>query len=125
VFGSGHEDIGWFRPDGLEMQPEDWHVPYARAIAIFLNGRALGPQGPTVAPAHDSSFLLFVNAGAEPVAFTVPPDIGGAGWQLVLDSADDAAAAVQVAESEETKVGAWSIRIFERRDAHPLEGGSR
>ena len=44
AMGSTLDDIGWFRPDGDPMHPDDWHVGHARALSLFLNGNALGPQ---------------------------------------------------------------------------------
>ena len=34
-------DIAWLRPDGTQMQPEDWESGFGRAIGVFLNGHGI------------------------------------------------------------------------------------
>ena len=34
-------DIAWLRPDGTEMQPEDWDSGFGRAVGVFLNGSGI------------------------------------------------------------------------------------
>ena len=41
IFGSDLSDIGWFRPDGAEMTPDDWNTGFAKSLGVFLNGDAL------------------------------------------------------------------------------------
>jgi glycogen operon protein len=36
--GAPLPDIAWLRPDGTEMQPEDWESGFGRAVGVFLNG---------------------------------------------------------------------------------------
>ena len=36
--GAPIPDIVWGRPDGSQMQPEDWDSGFGRAIGVFLNG---------------------------------------------------------------------------------------
>ena len=38
--GAPIPDIVWGRPDGSQMQPEDWDSGFGRAIGVFLNGYA-------------------------------------------------------------------------------------
>ena len=37
----GTVDIGWFRPDGTEMDDDDWDAGFAQSIGVFLNGDAI------------------------------------------------------------------------------------
>ena len=41
VDGSGLPDVMWLRPDGGEMEQEDWDRGDAHALGVFLNGREI------------------------------------------------------------------------------------
>ncbi|MCP9956756.1 MULTISPECIES: glycogen debranching protein GlgX [Streptomyces] len=79
-------DIAWFTPGGREMTSRDWHAAHARALSVFLNGRAISEPGPRGERILDDSFLLMFNAGADDLEFTVPVDHGRQ-WQVVVDTA--------------------------------------
>jgi len=128
-------DIGWYRPDGSAMSHGDWQVGYARAVAVFLNGRAIADQGPRLEPVVDNSFLLFLNAGAEPLSFSLPPSLAAdatagidvARWRLVLDTAAEDPLAGTDPDGD-LKVKAWSVVVLERiepdRSASDLPGSA-
>jgi isoamylase len=46
IFGSGMSDIASFRPDGGEMNDDDWQVGFAISLGVFLNGDALPDPDP-------------------------------------------------------------------------------
>jgi isoamylase len=85
---SGRTDIAWFRPDGGEMQEEDWNQGFARSLAAFLNGNAIPTPGPRGERITDNSFYLIFHAGAEPLAFTLPSAHWGERWEVVVDTAN-------------------------------------
>ena len=114
VKGSSLEDIGWFRPDGQPMTPEDWRVWHAKALSVFLNGNALGPEGPTLEPAVDRSFLVMCNASDTELGFSVPVGLGGASWRVVIDTANSSKHNEQVATSDNWTVDAWALVLLER-----------
>ena len=120
AMGSTLDDIGWFRPDGESMHADDWHVPHARAISVFLNGNALDAHGPTTERPLDRSFLVLCNAGADSLGFTVPVGLGGNSWRVVIDTADPTATGDVVATSDDWKVDAWSLVLLERDEVAPV-----
>jgi glycogen operon protein len=68
-----------YRPDGKQMTADDWQDPYARALAMALDGRQIeDAEGDTTT----DRFLLLLNAHYEPLRFTIPP--GRAKWSAVL-----------------------------------------
>jgi glycogen operon protein len=81
----GVADIGWFRPDGDPMSGEDWEKGFAKSLAVYLNGRALGlnARGEQVV---DDTFLLLFNAHHEPLDFVLPLPEWGRRWAVVLDT---------------------------------------
>ncbi len=114
VMGSSLVDIGWFRPDGQEMTTEDWQVGHAKAVAIFLNGNALAPEGPTPDKPVDLSYLVLCNAAATDLDFTVPTGLGGSQWRIQIDTADPTSRDSLVSTSDVWPVGAWSMVVLER-----------
>ncbi len=118
--GSTLDDIGWFRPDGEPMHPDDWHVPHTRAVSVFVNGNALGPQGPTTERPVDRSFLVLCNAGSDSLGFTVPVGLGGNSWRVVIDTAHSTSTGDTVATSDDWKVDAWTLVLLERDEIVPV-----
>jgi glycogen operon protein len=82
-------DVAWFRPDGSEMQDEDWQSGFAKSLGIFLNGesiRTLDALGGAVA---DDSFELLFNAHHAPIDFRLPVFVRGRAWQILIDTAQE------------------------------------
>ncbi len=119
VMESSLEDIGWFRPDGHVMTMDDWHTWHAKALSVFLNGNALGPEGPSLERSIDSSFLVMFNASSETLGFTVPEGLGGNRWQVILDTADKTNRDEIVASSDDWKLEAWSLVLLQREQLLP------
>ena len=86
IRGTRLDDIGWFRPDGQEMDDHDWQVGHARSLAVFLNGRGLPSPDAHGERIVDDDLLVVFNAAADPVEFALP-DVLPSGWQLLLDTA--------------------------------------
>jgi isoamylase len=82
-------DVVWLKPDGQPMSGRDWTTGYARSLAVFLNGEAIGEPGRHGERIIDDSFLLLFNASEQDVSFTVPGEEYGEAWEPVLDTADD------------------------------------
>jgi glycogen operon protein len=90
IYGSGVRDIHWFKPDGDEMEPEEWHSGFARSIALFLNGDELPDPDAEGRPVLDDSFMVLFNGHDQPVEFRAPGADWGDAWTPVLDTADPA-----------------------------------
>lgn len=86
VPGSQLPDVGWFRPDGLEMTDADWRTHYAKSVGVFFNGLGLETKNRHGQPITGRSFLVFFNAGHEDVYFTIPRSLTGEKWQDELYS---------------------------------------
>ena len=88
IHGSAVEDIGWFKPDGIEMAEENWGEGFAKSVAVFLNGRARPYPDPRGEKIVDDSFLCLFNAHHESIPFTLPGPEWGKHWIRVLDTAE-------------------------------------
>ncbi|WP_141583877.1 glycogen debranching protein GlgX [Actinomadura sp. WMMA1423] len=81
-------DIAWLTPAGESMTDHDWNVGFAKSLGVFLNGEAISEPDPRGRRVRDDSFLLLVNAGSEPVEFTLPGAEYGERWEFALDTAE-------------------------------------
>ncbi|GAA1250229.1 glycogen debranching protein GlgX [Kitasatospora nipponensis] len=86
----GLRDLVWYTPRGSEMTEADWFAPTA-VLGMLLSGDAMSERDQHGCALHDDSFLLLLNASAEPVEFVLPP---GGPYQVVLDTAEQAAGAL-------------------------------
>jgi glycogen operon protein len=84
----GVSDIGWFKPDGVQMTDQDWASTFVRSLGVFLNGRAIPTPDHRGEPVFDDSFYLLFNGHSEPIEFTLPAGEWGDRWEVVLDSSD-------------------------------------
>ena len=86
IRGSNIRDIIWFRPDGGEMDDEDWVSPQTRGMAIFLSGTGLDDVDADGIPIKDDHILIILNASSKDVDFFMPKL--GVEWQTLVDTYD-------------------------------------
>ena len=112
---AGVPDISWFRPDGSEMNDEDWDSGFGKSVAVYLNGHGIPDLDPRGQRVTDDSFVVCFNAHHEPIEFTVPPSEFGNSWQPVIDTAAaaDNETAEPVAAEATLKVGARAIVVLQ------------
>ena len=83
----GLPDISWFRPDGSEMNDEDWDSGFGKSVAVYLNGQGIPDLDARGQRVVDDSFVMCFNAHHEPIEFTLPPAEFGMAWDIVVDTA--------------------------------------
>jgi glycogen operon protein len=120
IHGSGGKDIGWFTPDGHEMDETHWRGPDISTLGVFLNGEALPDRGPRGQRVVDNSFLLLFNGGTEPALFTLPGDPWAKEYQLVADTGlayvrPPGADAPSYLAGEELSMTSRSLAVLRRR----------
>ncbi|MDQ2826372.1 MAG: glycogen debranching protein GlgX, partial [Actinomycetota bacterium] len=86
IHDSDLADIGWFGPDGQEMDQHQWVAGSLVALGMFLNGEEISEPGPRGERIVDDSFLLLFN-GPEAVRFRLPDLKWADTFELVLDTA--------------------------------------
>jgi glycogen operon protein len=114
VHGAGVRDIGWYNTTGTPMSDDDWNRGYARSLSVFLNGKAIPTPGPRGEQVADDSFLLLFNAHTESVTFTVPEDLHGFDWQVVLDTSREITCADLIGPNDSWPVEGWSIVLLQQ-----------
>jgi isoamylase len=110
IWNSELKDLAWLRPDGEEMDPEDWQRPWIASLGLMLGGdaiRMLDDKGQRVV---GDGLLLLLNAHHEPVKFSLPDD-GGDHWLLELDT-DEPGKPADTPHSGEYEVGGRSLALF-------------
>ncbi|HJZ61782.1 MAG TPA: glycogen debranching protein GlgX [Miltoncostaeaceae bacterium] len=114
--GGTRADIGWFRPDGALMGPDDWAAGYARAVVVGLSG--LADEG----DAFDDPFLLVLNAWWERLAVRLPGVARPMSWTVAVDTSDPADAGRAVDPAAELAVGPRSVLLL--HGARPAAGST-
>ena len=116
IHGSGVTDIGWFRPDGTEMDDEDWRVGFAKSLGLFLNGERIDSTDPRGDPVVDDSFYILFNAHHDRLDFTTPGEEWGKRWLKILDTFDPAAGEDSYGVRAQVPVQALSLVVLRRAD---------
>jgi isoamylase len=75
VMPDGTKDVTWLRPDGAEMQQDDWTNGFSRSIGLML------AEGGT------SPLLILLNAYHEDLEYRTPKPRAALNWRLLADSA--------------------------------------
>ncbi len=116
-------DICWLNTDGQELDDAHWNMEWNRAIGVMLNGQTLRISDDDGHPIRDNSFLLFINASADGVEFTLPPSPDGTDWCHIIDTqnVDDPFAEVTV--GDKIIIGGRSLVLF--KDRHPKDREQR
>ncbi len=68
----GGKDITWLTPSGDEMRQADWLDSSATTLGVFLAGDQLRTVDRRGVRRRDTSYLLWLHAGSEPVEVTLP-----------------------------------------------------
>ncbi|HEY6891369.1 MAG TPA: glycogen debranching protein GlgX [Solirubrobacter sp.] len=111
--GSGLPDAAWFAMTGERMRDEDW-ADSPPAIAVFLNGEEIASPDARGRQVLDDSFLLLFNGHHEDHVFTLPDEQFGDLWTIVIDTADEANAGVDVAANQELGLVHRSLVVLRR-----------
>jgi glycogen operon protein len=85
IRGSEVKDITWFRPDGQELDEQDWTTPVTRCFGMRLAGDALDEVNARGQPITGDTLLVLFNAYHEPLAFVLP-NHRNCHWELALDT---------------------------------------
>ena len=115
-------DLMWFSFDGRAMNDGDWTNAWAKSLAMFLAGRGLGFVGADGEPVVDDDLIVLINGNHEALEFKMPDlDVGGAPWELLVDTSNDAAGE-SVASGGASTVEARSLKLFRKPAPAPLPG---
>ncbi len=97
--------VAWFRPDGLSLRDEDWGVPWARALGVYLNGDAIDARDRHGLPMTDDSLFAFFCAHPGEITLTMPAELAMDAWEVVLDTSGARALGSYVSRAPITVLG--------------------
>jgi len=91
IKGAGIKDILWLRPDGREMDDQEWNQEHARTLGLFLSGSAVDEIDERGQLITDENFVLLMNAHHEEVPFSLPSVASGMMWITLIDTSCESA----------------------------------
>jgi len=114
------KDIGWFTPDGTEMDEAEWQAPDVSTLGVFLNGEEIPDQDPRGGRIVDASFMLLLNGGGEPALFKLPGEPWAKEYELLADTAlafvrPPGADAPSYMAGEELSMASRSLAVLRKR----------
>jgi glycogen operon protein len=86
--GADVSDIAWLDPSGREMTDDTWSSPDVRCLGVRLNGDAIDEVDERGNRIVGDTLVLILNAGEQPVAFTLPATAPEERWEALIDTAD-------------------------------------
>jgi isoamylase len=111
----GTVDIGWFRPDGTEMDDGDWESGFARSVGLFLNGDTIAERDPRGQRVVDDSFLVILNAHDERLDWTLPPQWGDRHWEITVDTSGELEPESEVSPGKPVPVAGRAVVVLTRQ----------
>ncbi|KRB38058.1 glycogen debranching protein GlgX [Microbacterium sp. Root180] len=121
--GAPIPDIVWARPDGTQMQPEDWESGFGRAVGVFLNGDGIRERDRRGEPISDHHFIVLFNAGDDVVDFVIPEDEFSPEWDVVVDTAGEHANTEPVEPGSKLAVAGRSMMVLREHELPEPELG--
>ena len=76
----------WFRPDGEEMNDDEWSHAFVRCFGMLLDGQVMDEWDERGQHLRDDIFLLLLNAHHESIAFLLPAAIDEHPWEVLVDT---------------------------------------
>jgi glycogen operon protein len=88
IRGSEVKDLAWFRPDGKEMNDDDWNNSETRCFGLRLAGDAIEELDARGNRIVDDTLLILLNGHHEAIPFTLPAHRRKVRWEVVMDTND-------------------------------------
>jgi glycogen operon protein len=117
IRGSGLKDITWVRPDGREMQEQDWEDPSVQWLGMCLAADDLYEYDERGERVGGDTLLVLLNASPEPRPFRLPRFRQGKSWEILVDTTSLEAAdpVAALPEGEQIQLAARSLMVYRRR----------
>ncbi len=109
----GPKDLAWVHPSGREMTSADWQDPTQRVLGMFVSGDPLRAPGPHGEQQRDSSFLLWLNASAEPSDLDLPVNEWVTTGEVVLTTDDQLPVGTRLVAGQSVQLAARSLLLVQ------------
>ncbi len=110
---NGRKDITWVQADGTEMTEEGWLDPTRSTLGAFLAGDAIRGADAVGERRQDTSYLLWLHAGGEPVDVVLPPGLAER-YTLVMRTDGDLDAIDQTFDEAATEPAGTTLTLLDR-----------
>jgi len=117
----GPKDLAWLHPRGTEMTEQDWHDDALQVVGMFVSGDPLRSPGPRGEQQRDSSFMIWCNAGAEPVDARLPDNEWVSSGVVALSTDPDLPHGTPVAAGDALPLAARSLVVLRQTSSNPRE----
>src|SRR3954469_23589711 len=77
VEGSSQKDVTWIRPDGAELQEQDWSNPELHTLGMLIDGAATDEVDERGHAVRGDTLLMILNGSEQDVTFSLPALTGG------------------------------------------------
>jgi glycogen operon protein len=84
----GVKDLIWIRPDGTEMEEEDWRNPDNHTLGMLIPGESTDETDDRGRPIKGDTMLLIAHAGDHDTEVILPRLYGDGVWHEMVDTAD-------------------------------------
>jgi glycogen debranching enzyme GlgX len=108
----GPKDLVWLHPSGREMSGDDWADEALAVVGMLVTGDPLRSPGPRGEQQWDSSFLIWLNAEADPVSVTVPEQDWSAPGEVVVSTCPDHPVGTSVKPGESLTLGERTVVVL-------------
>jgi glycogen operon protein len=107
----GPKDLVWLHPSGREMSGDDWADDALAVVGMLVTGDPLRSPGPRGEQQWDSSFMIWLNAEADPVPVTVPDQDWAGPGEVVVSTCADHPAGFVVKPDDVLTMGARTVVV--------------
>jgi glycogen debranching enzyme GlgX len=111
----GPKDLMWVHPEGREMGGDDWADSELSVVGMLVTGSPLRSPGPRGEQQWDSSFLIWLNAEADPVKVTMPPEDWSHDGEVAISTCPEHPAGTAVSPGESMTLDGRTVVVV--RDA--------
>ena len=108
----GPKDLAWLHPEGREMSGPDWADDALKVVGMFVSGDPLRYPGPRGEQQRDASFMVWLNASADPVSIRLPENDWVSKGEVVLTTDPGLDAGSSVAAGEVVELASRALLVL-------------
>jgi glycogen debranching enzyme GlgX len=115
TINGGRKDLTWLHPSGREMTGDDWADDALSVVGMLVTGDPLRSPGPRGEQQWDASFLIWLNAEAEPAKVTMPSGEWDRAGVVVVSTCPDHPPGTEIDAGEVLTLDARTVVVVEER----------